>query len=219
MRCRECGADVDPLREFCPHCGTRTNSALSQNRPLRPAGERSPAELQRNRKTVLIVAGGIAAMLVAFKGVSWAGHGIHIDIDDDRKGAVVTTANDVARAYSEDAGAAEKKFGGREIQVSGEFLRLVPDGYGSLDMRLKTANPDFPLGADLVDASIDDAKKLQPGQQVTVSCRQVAGAGNDRWLQQCAIQSTGSALPAPPTAPTGPTPPPAPSAPPAPPTE
>ena len=215
MRCRECGADVDPLREFCPHCGTRTNSSLSQERPLRPAGERSPAELQRNRKTVLIVAGGIAAMLLVFKGLPSFEHGpgVHIDLDDDRKGAVVTTANDFARAFADDPAAAEKKFRKREITVSGEFLRLVPDGYGSLDMRLKTPNPAFPLGVDLAGASIDDAKKLQAGQQVTVNCRKVAGSGNDRWLQECALQSTGSTLPSPPAAPTGPTPPSPPPAP------
>jgi len=207
VRCTECAADVDPLREFCPHCGTATHSSLSQSR-LQRSGERSPAELQRNRKTVLVIAGGIAALLVVMKGVPFIGHGIHIDIDDDRhKGAVVTTATDFARAYAQDPAAAEKKFGGREISVSGEFLRIVPDGYGSIDMRLKTAQPDFPLGADLVDASVEDARHLTPGQQVTVSCRNVAGAGNDRWLQSCAIQTTGNAPPAPPTAPSPPTPP------------
>ena len=86
-------------------------------------------------------------------------------------------------------------------------VKPIPDGYGSIDMRLKTPNPDFPLGADLVDASVDDAKKLQPGQQVTVSCRNVAGAGNDRWLQQCALQSTGTGAPTPPPKPPEPTPP------------
>ena len=207
MRCSECAADVDPLREFCPHCGTATHSSLSQSR-LQRSGERSPAELQRNRKTVLVIAGGIAALLVVMKGVPFVGHGIHIDIDDDRhKGAVVTTATDFARAYAQDPAAAEKKFGGREISVSGEFLRIVPDGYGSIDMRLKTAQPGFPLGADLVDASVEDARHLTPGQQVTVSCRNVAGAGNDRWLQECAIQSTGDAAPSTPTAPSPPTPP------------
>ena len=215
MRCSECAADVDPLREFCPHCGTATHSSLSQSR-LQRSGERSPAELQRNRKTVLVIAGGIAALLVVMKGMPFVGHGIHIDIDDDHhhKGAVVTTATDFARAYAQDPAAAEKKFGGREISVSGEFLRIVPDGYGSIDMRLKTAQPDFPLGADLVDASVDDAKHLTTGQQVTVSCRDVAGAGNDRWLRECAIQPTATAAPsAPPLppAPPAPTPPPAPS--------
>jgi len=84
----------------------------------------------------------------------------------------------------------------------------VRDGYGSIDMRLKTMQPDFPLGADLVDAAVEDARQLRPGQQVTVSCRNVAGAGNDRWLQQCAIQQTGNTAPsAPPAAPTAPAPP------------
>ena len=41
------------------------------------------------------------------------------------------------------------RFADREMVVTGEFLRIVPDGYGSLDMRLKTSNPEAPLGIDL----------------------------------------------------------------------
>jgi hypothetical protein len=92
--------------------------------------------------------------------------------------------------------------------VSGEFLRIVPDGYGSTDMRLKTSNPDSPLGVDLADAAVADAKLLRPGQEVTVSCRSMAGSGDDRWLQNCAIQPEGgdNAAPAPPPAPSPPAP-------------
>jgi hypothetical protein len=96
--------------------------------------------------------------------------------------------------------------------VSGEFLRIVPDGYGSIDMRLKTSNPDSPLGVDLADAAVADAKQLRPWQQVTVSCRGMAGSGDDRWLQNCAIQpesGDGAAQPssiAPPPPPSPPAP-------------
>jgi hypothetical protein len=122
---------------------------------------------------------------------------------------VVANAEDLARAYSEDSTGAAKRFGGREIMVRGEFLRIVPDGYGSIDVRLKTSNPEFPLGVDVASASVDDAKLLRPGQEVAVSCRRVAGSGNDPWLQDCAIQSAadiGSTppVPAPPSAPAPP---------------
>jgi len=74
----------------------------------------------------------------------------------------------------------------------------VPDGYGSIDMRLKTSHPDLPLGIDLDSHSVDAATKLQPGQMVTVSCSRVAGTGDDPWLQDCVLQPTAPAAEAPP---------------------
>ena len=46
----------------------------------------------------------------------------------------------------------------------------------------KTSNADTPLGADLADVAIDDAKRLRPGERVTLSCQRVAGSGDHRWL-------------------------------------
>lgn len=212
MRCSECGADMPPLREFCPGCGTPTSPGLRRRDSVGPDG-RSPDELKHNRKTVLIACAAIFGVLAVAGKLSFPfahmRHGVHIDINEPRKGPVVINAEALALAYAAGPAAAEKRFGGREIQVSGEFLRIVPDGYGSIDMRLKTPNPEFPLGVDVTDDSVDDAKALRPGQQVTVSCRDVAGSGNDRWLQDCAIQPGGDAgaLPSPPAPPAPPPPP------------
>jgi hypothetical protein len=74
--------------------------------------------------------------------------------------------------------------------VSGEFLRIVPDGYGSLDLRLKTSYPDEPLGIDVAQLALEDARQLRPGQRVTVSCQQMGGGGDELWVQDCAIQPT-----------------------------
>ena len=210
MRCSECAADVPPLREFCPSCGSPTNpNFLARRREARTS--RSDEELRGNRKKVLIVGGAVLLALAALGKVGLPGPTIHIDTDDDRpKGAIITTAEDLARAYNDDPSGSARKYSNREIQVSGEFLRIVPDGYGSIDVRLKTANPDFPLGVDVSGPSVEDAKLLRPGQKVTVSCRGVAGSGNDRWLQDCAIQPGGEgiAAPPPPAPPPGPAPPP-----------
>ena len=96
--------------------------------------------------------------------------------------------------------------------VSGEFLRIVPDGYGSLDLRLKTSNPEIPVGIDLAQVALEDGKKLRPGQRVTVSCKGMGGSGNELWVRECAVQDVASA-PAAPTAPVSPTAPVPPTAP------
>ena len=130
-----------------------------------------------------------------------------------RKGPAVVEAQQVYQAYRDDADSAAKRFGDREMVVSGEFLRIVPDGYGSLDMRLKTSNPEAPLGIDVAGIAIEDAKKLRPGQRVTVSCQRMGGGGDDLWVQECAIQpgAAKSAGRASPLRPPRPPPPPAPA--------
>ena len=180
----------------------------------RGRGTRPPEELKRNRKTVLI---GTAALLVVLgigSGLSWPGRIIHIESGhrDEPKGPVTIDADQLYQAYRDDPDTAAKRFGGREMVVSGEFLRIVPDGWGSLDLRLKTSNPERPLGIDVAQLALDDAKKLQPGQRVTVSCQHMGSGGDVLWVQDCAIQPAagGSAAPSPPTSPSPPAPPAAP---------
>jgi hypothetical protein len=175
------------------------NRALSA-----PRGERSTEELRANRKKVLIGGAAIVLLLGVMGKFGLPGPSIHID--SDRKGPAVVEAQQVYDAYREDAHSAARRFRDREMVVSGEFLRVVPDGYGSLDMRLKTSNPDAPLGADLAGIAVEDAKKLQPGQRVTVSCQRMSGDRDNPWLQDCAIQTT-PVPPDPPAAPAPPAPP------------
>jgi hypothetical protein len=195
VRCPGCAADISPLREFCPQCGTATDAGLRESR-LNRHDERSPDELSRNRKTVLTIGAVVLIIAVALGRIHPFGHhlsfspgAIHIETGKVDKGPVTVGAQQLYQAYRDDPEAAERHFGGREIVVSGEFLRTVPDGYGSIDMRLKTSNPEVPLGVDLDRASVDEATTLEQGQSVTVSCRRVARTGDERWLQDCLIQT------------------------------
>ena len=218
MRCPNCAAEISPLRDVCPHCGASTDRAFDRLDP-RERG-RSPQELLRNRRTVGVVVGGILVLMIAAGGihpfgrhVSISPQVIHIDTDSHPREPVTIGAAQLFEAYHTDSDAADRKYGGREMVVTGEFVRTVPDGYGSIDMRLKTDHPDIPLGIDLDGHSVDAATKLQPGQTVTVSCRRVAGSGDDPWLADCVLQPPAAAEaspPAPPAAPTGPTAPTAP---------
>ena len=209
MKCPECAADVNVLREFCPSCGAVLHRDSPARRPAGPSGRPSD-QLNDNRKKLLIGGGAILLGLAALGKLSLPGIPIHVNIDNDRKGPALVEAQQVYEAYRDDEDAAAKRFADREMVVTGEFLRIVPDGYGSLDMRLKTSNPEAPLGIDLAGIAIDDAKKLRPGQRVTVSCQGMGGGGDDPWVRDCAIQSAADApsgVPAPPAPPAPPPPP------------
>ena len=211
MQCRECGADVPVLREFCPNCGAAIHSSYAEHRREARTG-RTQEELRSNRKTILIGGGAILLALAAVGKFGLDGPSIHIDTDEGKKAPAIVEAPQVVDAYREDEEAAAGRFDGREMVVSGEFLRIVPDGYGSIDMRLKSSDPDHPLGVDLAGLAIDDAKKLKVGQRVTVSCQGMGGGGADPWLRDCAITPTtdpndAPGVPKPPTPPAPPAPP------------
>jgi hypothetical protein len=188
---------------------------LFGDRPRAGDDSRSPEELRRNRKTVLAIAGGVLVLAAVIGNIRPFGRHlslspgvIHIDTGGHHHEPVTIGAAQLFEAYHTDTRAADRRLGDREMVVSGEFLRTVPDGYGSIDMRLKTNHPDIPLGVDLDNRSVDAATKLEAGQTITVSCRRVAGSGDDPWLQDCVLQPPSEAV-------TGPTTPPAPPAAPA----
>ena len=224
MRCPECAAEVSPLREFCPGCGTPTDPTVRQHLKSSregggPGSGRSPEGLRRNRKTVLAIGGAILILGGLWGGGRMFGSGNHVPIVTQfnpvrvPNEAITIGAPELFEAYHTDSDAANRRFGGRQMVVTGAFVRTVPDGYGSIDMRLRTNHPDLPLGIDLDNHSVDEATKLQPGELVTVSCQKVAGTGDDPWLQDCVIQPPAiAANPAPgnsgPPAPPAPPPPP-----------
>jgi hypothetical protein len=200
VRCPDCAAEISALHDVCPHCGASTDRVFDQ---LDHARERSTEQLSRNRKAVLAVAGGILLLTVGMRGFHEIRHFSiqheRISIDPRRvtNEAVTIGAPELFEAYHRDSDAADRRFGGRQMVVTGEFVRTVPDGYGSIDMRLKTNHPETPLGIDLDSHSVDEATRLEPGQVVTVSCQRVAGTGDDPWLQDCVIQPTAPAESAP----------------------
>jgi hypothetical protein len=168
-------------------------------------GNRPGESRKRSRKGLLI--GGAAAVLVALGLTSQFNFETPNDTEvrEQARGPVTIGAEALHRAYRDDPGGAGDQYDNREMVVSGEFLRIVPDGYGSLDLRLKTSDPADQLGIDVADLAIEDAKQLRPGQRVTVSCQRMGSGDDVVWVQDCAIQQTGGlaspAAPAPPPAP------------------
>ena len=116
---------------------------------------------------------------------------------DEPRGAVTIEADDLYKAYRDNPESAEERFEDREMVVSGEFLRIVPDGYGSLDLRLATSNPDAQVGVDLAQIAIEDGKALRPGQRVTVSCQGMGDGDDIVWVRDCAIQPNEDTVAAP----------------------
>lgn len=200
MRCAECQAPVPAGAEFCPECGTPTSPGLRE----RWAAEKRAEDPKRTRRGYFIVgAAFVFGLVIGGQAFSW-------DTDFDFDAPVynarpaIAEAQEIFQAYEDDEGKAEESFGGRPMVVTGEFVRIVHDGQGHPDIRLKTSDPERPLGADLAGESYDASADLQPGQRVTLSCEGMAGGGDDRWLRSCTLQKTVLAPIAPQSAPSPP---------------
>jgi len=157
-----------------------------------------PADGRKGIRKAVLVGGGAALLALGVAGQfawPWSGPAIGIESDAQARprGPVTIEADQLHRTYRDDPDGAAERFDGREMVVSGEFLRIVPDGYGSLDLRLKTSDPEEPLGVDVAGVAIEDAKQLVPGQRVTVSCQHMGSGGDEIWVQDCAIQQGGDA--------------------------
>ena len=174
--------------------------------PDAPVG-RSEEELKRNRRTVLIGVVIVLALAGLTSRASWFGTSFDVGSHHRDRGPVVIDAQQIYDAYRTDPHAAARRFRHREMVVTGEFVRIVPDAQGNPDLRLKTSDPQAPLGVDIVPISYDQSARLKPGQRVTVSCQRITGSGDDHWLQNCAIQNVAGGPAAAPAAPPAPTPP------------
>jgi len=185
VQCPECDAVVAPHRTICPECKAPIGRLEREGPPI----QRSEAELKRNRRNVLILA---ALLLVVgsttINPLSWFGF-MDGDSGDRHRTPVTIEARQLFDAYRQDDREANRQYRNREMVVRGQFVRIVPDGNGAPDLRLATSDPQRPLGADLIQASHEQATRLRPGQQVTVSCRRMAGDRQERWLQNCSIQA------------------------------
>ena len=157
-----------------------------------------PADGRKGGGKAVLIGGAVAILLALGVTGRLTGPWPDSPATDERtqpRGPVTIEAEQLYKAYAADPRAAAQRFGNREMVVSGEFLRIVPDGYGSLDLRLKTSNPDAELGVDVAQLAIEDAKRLRPGQRVTVSCQHMGSGGDELWVQDCAIQLAGDAAP------------------------
>jgi hypothetical protein len=134
---------VSPLREFCPTCGTPTDPDLREK--LLRARSPRPDEGRKGARGPLLLGGGALLLALAVAG-NFAWSDLDRDQQDRPAGPVTIEAEELYQAYRDDPDAASREFAGREMVVSGEFLRIVPDGYGSLDLRLNTSNPDRRIG-------------------------------------------------------------------------
>lgn len=208
MDCKSCGAPIATGALFCPKCGVST---LRGERVARPDEEPADDLKLRRRRVFFIGAAAVVAIVAIGRGPMFD---FDFDDPDPRSGRpVAVEASEFFDAYRRDSDAADDRFEDRGLVVTGKFLRINQDDGGSPDLRLETSDPAMPLGVDVIRESHDEARALQPGQQVTVACEDIGRTGEERWLRDCSIEPVSlQGPPAPPEKPAAAEPPTAPAA-------
>ena len=185
MQCPECDAELSTPREFCPQCGAPTSRSLREAHST----ERTEPELKRSRRRVVVAGAAMLFGAAILTNAYFLNADIGLVSDAPRPGPAVIEAQQLYEEYRADFEAADARYRNREMVVSGDFVRIAPDGAGQPDLRLGTSDPAAPWGADLIAIAHEPATRLRPGQRVTVSCQRMAGSGRDRWLQNCTIEA------------------------------
>jgi hypothetical protein len=188
VRCTNCDAVLPPGAEFCRECGMPTDPGLRAR--LEQAQAAEDPDPKRVRRTIFIAG---AALLFGIVIGSWTGApgpSIAIDPTDwtDQERPAVVGAQEFFQAYRDDADGADRRFDDRWVVMTGEFVGIRHDDQGNPDLRLKAADPNWSVGADLLPDSYDKSAQLKSGQTVTVSCERVRRTGEERWLRNCSIE-------------------------------
>ena len=89
-------------------------------------------------------------------------------------GSVTVGAVRLWREYQENEVAADTRYKGKRLRVTGTVVSVERDAYGSPVLHLLSGNPIFQTMATLDRAFIPDAARLRKGDLVTVRC---VGAG------------------------------------------
>ena len=183
VHCLRCDARIDDDARRCPECGEPTGLGWGSER------EAAVEELKARRRKAVVVGFGVLLFVAVVGHGSW--HlipGIHISHGHHHESALTVDAVALYDAYRRDSDAADDKYGGRELQVTGTFLQIRKDDDGNPDLQLKTSDPSNPLGVDVASDSYSAAVGLQPGQRVTLDCDRVAEGHDEHWLQNCHIE-------------------------------
>lgn len=149
------------------------------------------------------------AILIAYGaiiGIGGGGGDARQGADTAAAEAVKVTSRELASAYGSDRAAAQRRYGGHPLEVTGRVAAVPPHVSDQAFLVLEGDDPILGLKADIAEASQPEAGSLSKGQIVTVRCSAVGEVMGAPMLKSCellaidsavALASASAALPAP----------------------
>lgn len=176
INCPECGAEISSKAPTCPKCGN----------PIASSATRKSAKVGIGRK-IARTSAAIAVGLVAL--VIWAGYRVSSNNhppssssnapaqkpdDTQPQPPIELSATDLFAAYKANEVAADAKYKGQPLKVSGIVVSINKNVMGDPFIELVGENEFETVTANFDKSELQELSGLHKGQFVTVTCR---GAG------------------------------------------
>ncbi|MGS1028816.1 OB-fold protein [Burkholderia glumae] len=176
VKCSECGSDVSDKAAACPKCGNPMSPvAYRESQPQRK--KKAGVGLKIFRTTAAIIVGFIVM-------IAWVSHetGSSRSASDttptsDQPSAsalpppIEISAVDLYNAYKANEVAADAKYKGKQIKITGIVGTIGKDVMDDPYITLVAVNDFETVNVYFSKARIDDLSKLNKGDSISVTCK------------------------------------------------
>jgi hypothetical protein len=172
--CGACGAAVPDGAQFCPACGASAD------------GSKAAAGAASRGDQVKGCVGLAAVVLVIVLALAMCGQDDKPAADAPRP-TLRVTAEELLQGYEANEAAAQQRFAGKRLLVSGTVSSIDLDFSDDPVVRLATSNEFEQVAANLADDAKAPAATLRKGQEVTLACESVSEVLGTPILSGCRL--------------------------------
>lgn len=183
MKCRECGHAVSTAAAACPGCGIASlREATAAQKTMRSIQNLGWLE----SLILLALLGGIVYWLFTF--LSGIAHGYSARSAQASDNPIITTPAELEQAYEANTVAADARFKGQYLIVSGNVVSIETDFQNQPYLTLQGVNLFMHTQAHLTAASLPTAAALRRGAFVTLRCMGAGDILHTPMLRDCSFE-------------------------------
>lgn len=184
VKCPRCAESVKADAKVCKHCGHEfTTDELAANKKH---GSRAKQGAIGCLATILIFAIG-AAIFGGSSGSDNQSAAVDNAAAEPAAPPMPVTARELAAAYEANEVAAQKKYGGQRLAVTGIVDGVDLDLLDNPVLKLVGVNEFSPVQASFTKDYSDKLGELSKGQKVTITCDKLSEVIGTPMLHDCTI--------------------------------
>jgi hypothetical protein len=190
-QCPMCAETVKAAAKVCKHCGNKfSETSDTPPQPILPGADPRPPA----KRTWLSKLSFIALILFVVAGIRL---GVQISRDlpatsspemAAQSADISVTATELSADYQANEVAAQQKYGGKKLEISGEISKIRLNFRDHPTLYLNSGVL-LPVQAEFDPSRSDDLAKLQVGESVTVYCSSISEVIAEPLARDCELSS------------------------------